>query len=170
MLFTVLLQTPELVFKKIAEKAEWTTKNVYCFDFIVAESKGQRCSLRFSGTIIWLVSDSEFSGVLVHQGVDWHFAYLIRCHLNQPHSHDALFLIRNIRLLIILSLMDTSLPHNSDLVARIKQEALSSGFFEAFMESAPQFILQCIIILRTGCTSENCSINLFYFGIYRYRS
>ena len=54
-----------------------------------------------------------------------------------------------------LALMDTSLPQNSQLVFKMKKEALDSGLFEAFLESAPQMILQCSIALRTGQTSES---------------
>jgi hypothetical protein len=49
--------------------------------------------------------------------------------------------------------MDSSLPDNLLLIAKIKQKAMGSGLFEAFLESAPQLILQCSIILRTGVTS-----------------
>ena len=61
---------------------------------------------------------------------------------------------RNIQLLIGLGLMDTNLPENGLLVTKIKQQALGSGLFEAFLESAPQLILQSSIILRTGVTSK----------------
>ena len=50
--------------------------------------------------------------------------------------------------------MDTSLPENSLRIAKIKQKAMGSGLFEAFLESAPQLTLQSSIILRTGLTSE----------------
>jgi hypothetical protein len=46
--------------------------------------------------------------------------------------------------------MDTSLPINSTLVFMMKNEALGAGLYEAFFESAPQFILQSSIVLRTG--------------------
>ena len=51
--------------------------------------------------------------------------------------------------------MDTSLPQNSDLVAGIKQEVLTAGLFETYMESAPQFVIQCIFILESGSASED---------------
>jgi hypothetical protein len=50
--------------------------------------------------------------------------------------------------------MDTSLAQNSSLVNRIKRESVESGTFEAFLESAPQLIMQCSIILRTGNMSN----------------
>ena len=54
--------------------------------------------------------------------------------------------------------MDTSLRQNAQLIERIKHKALGSGLFEAFLESAPQLILQCSIILRTGNTSNYCTM------------
>ena len=61
---------------------------------------------------------------------------------------------RNIRLCISLGLMDTSLEQNTSLILKMKSEVLNSGLLEAYLESAPQFILQCSIILRTGNTSK----------------
>lgn len=60
---------------------------------------------------------------------------------------------RNIRLWIGLALMDTSLEQNTGLILKMKNECLHSGLLEAYLESAPQFVLQCSIILRTGNTS-----------------
>jgi hypothetical protein len=54
--------------------------------------------------------------------------------------------------------MNTQLDINHDLVNTIKSEASSAALYEAFLESAPQFILQMTIILRTG--------NLSMFSIY----
>ena len=62
---------------------------------------------------------------------------------------------RNIRLFFALLLMDSSLLSNTTLILRIKNEALGSGLLEAFLESAPQFILQLFIILSTGQISKN---------------
>jgi hypothetical protein len=72
-----------------------------------------------------------------------------------PHFY-ILYNSRNLRLLIGLSLLDTSLSHNDHAVTKIKREALGSGLFEAFLESVPQLILQCSIIMRTGNTSKFC--------------
>ena len=57
---------------------------------------------------------------------------------------------RNLWLFGGLWWMDTSFPHNSSLIDIIQREALGLGLLEAFLESAPQFVLQCSIILRTG--------------------
>ncbi len=39
---------------------------------------------------------------------------------------------------------------NSELIFMLKKEAFEFAVFEAFLESAPQFILQSTIVLRTG--------------------
>jgi len=46
--------------------------------------------------------------------------------------------------------MDTNLPENSVLINNIMKEALEASIFETYLESAPQFIFQMSIILRTG--------------------
>ncbi len=61
---------------------------------------------------------------------------------------------RKLRLLIGLALLDTSLSHNYNALVKIKREAFGSGLFEAFLESVPQLVLQCSIIMRTGNTSK----------------
>jgi hypothetical protein len=43
---------------------------------------------------------------------------------------------------------------NSLLVVKIQKEAMGSSFLEAFLESAPQIILQLYIIQRTGIISK----------------
>lgn len=50
--------------------------------------------------------------------------------------------------------MDTSLPQNALLIETIQREAVNSSLLEAFLESAPQFVLQCSIVLRTGIISK----------------
>ncbi len=44
----------------------------------------------------------------------------------------------------------------------LKKEALGSGVLEAFLESAPQLILQSSIILRTGYA---CKYKLFLLAL-----
>ena len=58
------------------------------------------------------------------------------------------------RLLASLLLMETQLPINSIVVSKIKREAVTIGLIEAFLESAPQLILQLSIVLRTGYLSK----------------
>jgi hypothetical protein len=57
---------------------------------------------------------------------------------------------RYLRALFSLILMDTNLPENSVLINNIMKEALEASIFETYLESAPQFIFQMSIILRTG--------------------
>ena len=72
---------------------------------------------------------------------------------------------RNLRLLIGLGLLDTSLPQNDIAVTKIKHEAKRSGLLETFLESVPEFIFQCSIIMRTGIISTFQVYWTFYFFI-----
>lgn len=58
------------------------------------------------------------------------------------------------RYFIGLALMDTSLPDNAHLITAIKRDAIRARILDAFLTSAPQFILQLTIILRTGKYGE----------------
>jgi hypothetical protein len=50
--------------------------------------------------------------------------------------------------------MDTSLANNSTLMFKLNGESLEDGILEAFLESAPQFVLQIYIILITSNISK----------------
>jgi hypothetical protein len=63
---------------------------------------------------------------------------------------NASLFYRNLQSFFALFLLDTSLPSNYRTIKIIQMEALSSSVMETFLESAPQSILQCSIILRTG--------------------
>ncbi len=54
---------------------------------------------------------------------------------------------------------------NSSLILRIKQEALGAATFEAFLEAAPQLILQSSIVLRTGNISKCLFLMSNFFTI-----
>jgi len=58
------------------------------------------------------------------------------------------------RILIAMFLMDTNLQQNTKLVAILQKEILGSNLLEVFLESAPQFILQSYIIIKTGNASK----------------
>jgi hypothetical protein len=63
---------------------------------------------------------------------------------------DVSLFYRNFRAFFALFFLDTSLASNYRTIQIIQMEALSSSVMETFLESAPQSILQCSIILRTG--------------------
>jgi len=50
--------------------------------------------------------------------------------------------------------MNTGLPKSHKEIMKIHREALGYALLEAFLESVPQFTLQCSIIMRTGNTSK----------------
>ncbi len=64
------------------------------------------------------------------------------------------------RILVAIFLIDTKIPQNAKLVAILRNEVLGSNILEVFLESAPQFILQSYIILKTG----NASKKNFFFN------
>ena len=72
--------------------------------------------------------------------------------LKQIFFSDSIF--RNVRHFIALYLMDTSLPENAVLISKIMRRTVDANLYEAFLESAPQFILQSSIILRNGIISK----------------
>jgi len=57
--------------------------------------------------------------------------------------------------------METQLPENYVFVASIIRESKTEGFYEGFLESAPQLIFQLYIIVRSGFISECDFLNLF---------
>jgi hypothetical protein len=71
-----------------------------------------------------------------------------------------LTLFRNLRFFVGLLLLETSTEDDQKIVTLIKKTVFSSNVYEAFLESAPQFILQCSIILKTG----NISKDIYYCG------
>jgi hypothetical protein len=65
--------------------------------------------------------------------------------------------------MVALATMETQMTLNFSEVNRIKQEAVVFGLREAFLESAPQLILQISIVLRTGILSMLRTLTLVYF-------
>jgi hypothetical protein len=53
--------------------------------------------------------------------------------------------------------LETTTEDGQKMVTFIKKKVFNSNVYEAFLESAPQFILQCSIILRTGNISKYIS-------------
>ena len=72
-------------------------------------------------------------------------------------------LFRNLRILFALILMDTNSQHNFKLIAILRKKVLGSNLLEVFLESAPQFILQSYIIMKTGCASNDYNSIHFNF-------
>ena len=64
------------------------------------------------------------------------------------------FSFRNLRAFFAILMLDTALPSNQKNLHHIQMEVFSSSMMETFLESAPQFILQSSIVLRTGNVSE----------------
>jgi XK-related protein len=64
--------------------------------------------------------------------------------------------------MVALATMETQMTLNFSEVNRIKQEAVVFGLREAFLESAPQLILQISIVLRTGILSMLRTLTLVY--------
>jgi len=71
---------------------------------------------------------------------------------------DLLYFLNSSRMFQItltLLTMDTQVPMNFSIITQLKGEAVRLGLYEAFLEAAPQFILQLSIILRTGIISKS---------------
>jgi hypothetical protein len=66
-----------------------------------------------------------------------------------------IYFFRNLRSAFALLLIDTSLEKNSSLILKVKHGILGAANFEAFLEAAPQLILQSSIVLRTGNISKH---------------
>jgi len=64
------------------------------------------------------------------------------------------FFFRNLMSLIQLFKLSANMQENSNRIIAIKKEAISLRNLHAFLESAPQIILQCSIFLQTGRISE----------------
>ena len=62
---------------------------------------------------------------------------------------------------MLISLPENGMSKNDDLVKGIQQDAVGSGLLEAFLESTPQFIFQCSIIVRTGIISKQAKSKSF---------
>jgi hypothetical protein len=61
---------------------------------------------------------------------------------------------RNLRFSFGLLFLETTTEGDQKIVTFIKKTVFNSNIYEAFLESAPQFILQCSIVLRTGNISK----------------
>ena len=69
---------------------------------------------------------------------------------------------RNLRYSIQLALLRTNLPSNHNTIQNIHKEVLNSALFESFLESAPQLVLQCTILIKTGRTSKIFEIHMTF--------
>ena len=67
-----------------------------------------------------------------------------------PNFNRQLISFRNLRAFFSILLLDTALPSNQNTLQLIMIEVFNSSILETFLESAPQFILQSSIIIRTG--------------------
>lgn len=54
------------------------------------------------------------------------------------------------------SIIHHHIAGNHAILMKFEQEASKTAYLEAFLESAPQFILQCSIVLRTGKYGKEC--------------
>jgi hypothetical protein len=92
--------------------------------------------------VIELLLECIFSRSIIFNNV--YQIYMVSFCMNAP------FFYRNLQAFFALFMLDTSLASNYRTIQIIHMEALSSSIMETFLESAPQSILQCSIILRTG--------------------
>ena len=76
-----------------------------------------------------------------------------------PNFNRQLISFRNLRAFFSILLLDTALPSNQNTLQLIMIEVFNSSILETFLESAPQFILQSSIIIRTG---NICKSNAFW--------
>jgi hypothetical protein len=77
----------------------------------------------------------------------------------QTKANNGYVSSRNLRYIFGLYFLDTSLLSNENIIASIQKEIFHSKTLEAFLESAPQFILQSSIIWRTGNLSKHNLLN-----------
>ncbi len=63
------------------------------------------------------------------------------------------FFFRNFRLFLELLSLDFSASENHKRIEEIQAKSSSIGFYEAFLEAGPQFMLQLSIVIRLGYLS-----------------
>ena len=63
--------------------------------------------------------------------------------------------LRNLQHSVAILLLEPNLMSNQWIIQEIQLKILQSSLFEAFLESAPQLILQISIVLRTGLISKS---------------